>query len=88
MKEDYDVTITVRVNDPEQLLAAALAQADADGVQGMTRADFLNDADDSIIIEDCLTMILDPGTLAGCEILGSGAEQLELFEVDFGDERN
>jgi hypothetical protein len=87
MKEDYDVTITVRVNDPEQLLAAALAHADAVEA-GMTRADFLNDADDSIIIEDCLTMLLDPGSLPGCKILGSGAEYLEMFDVDFGDERN
>jgi hypothetical protein len=71
--EIWDFTLAVRVHDPEQLLAAALLHPDCG--DGLAREDFF-DADGKIDINKCLVMVLDPGSLAGCDVLDSGGSRL------------
>jgi hypothetical protein len=61
----YDVTVTVRVYDPERLLQAALAHPD------VTPHHKFHTPDDDIDIEACLEMLLEPMKLPGCEVAGS-----------------
>lgn len=86
MTQYYQFTLDLSVHDPEQLLAAALAHPGAADNQ-LNRVAFLG-ADGSVDVDKCLVMLLDPGTLAGGEIIGSSSEELEIHNVDFGDERN
>lgn len=86
MTQYWQFTLDLSVHDPEQLLAAALAHPDAADNQ-LNRAAFLDTGGD-IDVGKCLVMLLDPGTLAGGEIIGSSSEELKLHNVDFGDERN
>jgi hypothetical protein len=83
MSQDWDFTLSLTVEQPEELLRAAMAHPHA---EGMLRDEFLND-DGTIDIESCLVMLLDPGHLPGCDIIDSSAEVFELNEVDLGDER-
>jgi hypothetical protein len=69
MNQSYEFSLWLRVLDPEKLLAAALAHPDA---AGDTRDDYLDEGGE-IDTNACLVMLLDPGTLPGCEILDSGA---------------
>lgn len=71
MNKDYDFTMWLRVYEPEQLLAAALAHPETAEAQ-MTEDDFRAE-DGSVDVNACLTMILDPGKIPGCEIYSSGA---------------
>lgn len=77
MTEDnctFEFTALMKVFDPAQLLAAAIAHPDA--IEGkMTKADFV-DSDGNTDIAECLKMLLDPGTLPGCNFIESTAEQL------------
>ncbi len=60
MKTMYEFGLTLSVFDPQQLLAAAQAHPDSEGIE-------LLDGDE-VIITACLAVLLDPGSLAGCDI--------------------
>lgn len=62
--------ISLRIFDVPSLVAAAVAQAIAEGVDEDEACEVYS-ADD---LDRCLVMLLDPGTLAGCEIHESTAE--------------
>jgi hypothetical protein len=84
--QNWEFSLYLQVNDPEQLLAAALAHpASADNQVG--REAYLDDAG-QIDTGACLKMLLDPGSLPGCKIFDSSVEDSQVFNVDFGDERN
>jgi hypothetical protein len=80
---EWQFTLDLRIDDPEQLLTAALDHSDGPD----SRDDLLND-DGTVDIGKCLVILLDPGTLPGGEIFGSSQEEVELHTVDFGGERN
>jgi hypothetical protein len=63
----HSFELQCRIDDPERLLAAALAHEDSPG------EDDLRDADGNVDIRKCLVILLDPGTLPGGEILGSSS---------------
>lgn len=84
MDRHFDFTCWVKVYDENQLLAAARAHPDA---EGLVTEDFYDDAGE-IDINICLVMLLDPGSLPGCSIAESGTEEMHTYSVDFGDERN
>jgi hypothetical protein len=67
---EYRFTLQLRVDDPVQLLRRAQAQALAENADP---ADMLRDGQPNI--EACLVMVLDPGSIAGCEIYGSTAQR-------------
>jgi hypothetical protein len=73
-RQTFEFTALMAVFDPAQLLAAAIAHPDAiDGK--MSKMDFV-DSDGSVNIAECLKMLLDPGSLPGCNFIESTAEQL------------
>lgn len=84
MKRQWDFTMWLEVHDENQLLAAARAHPDA---ASMATEEFYTD-EGEIDIKRCLIVLLDPGSLPGCEIHESGAEPAESHDLDFGDERN
>lgn len=84
MSRQFDFSISLEVNDDLALLHAARNHPDA---EGMATEEFYDDAGD-IDIKVCLVMLLDPSILPGCEIQDSGAEEIEVHDVDFGGERN
>lgn len=73
MGSRYEFSLYLSVDDKAQLLAAARAHDDA---EGMEEKDFLND-DGSVDVSACLRMLLDPGSLPGCNIFDSNVEGSE-----------
>lgn len=69
-KTNWDFTLWLSVDDPKQLLRAALAHPDA-VINAMKEADFRDEA--GVDIQACLEMLLDPGSLPGCSIQSSTA---------------
>lgn len=76
MRENYEVWVHVRVHDKEALLEAAMKHAKE--VDGLTHddADSLLCPDGEIDQGACLTMIVDPGSIPGCEIEQGGADPM------------
>lgn len=74
MSRYHTITIELEVHDATALLAAAKERATADGapIDGLTGADGEPDT------AACLVMLLDPGSLAGCSIEHSSAEEIDL----------
>lgn len=73
-RKTFEFTALMTVFDPAQLLAAAVAHPDA--IAGkMSKHDFV-DSDGNVDIGECLKMLLDPGSLPGCNFIESTAEQL------------
>lgn len=70
MRGVYEVSTYLRVHDPERLLFYTLAHPDA---VGDTEDDY-REEDGSVNISACLQMLLDPGSLRGCEIFGTAVE--------------
>jgi hypothetical protein len=71
-RETYQFTLTVDVFDARQLYEAAAKHEDAQPDPD----DLLKDDEGEIDIGACLQMLLDPGSLAGCEIISGDAEFL------------
>lgn len=67
---DYRFTLHLNVYDRVQLLRRAQAQALAEGADP---ADMLKNGHPDIAA--CLVMLLDPGSIAGCEVYESHAER-------------
>lgn len=65
---NFEFSLYLKVFDPEQLRQAALAHEDA-----YPDVDFLDD-DGNVDVSACLRMLLDPGSLPGCDIFDSAAE--------------
>lgn len=80
----FDFTAWIEVHDENQLLQAARSHPDA---ADMVTEDF-HDDEGNVDIGACLVMLLDPGSLPGCEIVESGATEAETYDVDFGEEKN
>lgn len=70
MGSRYEFSLYFSVDDPKQLLAAALAHEDA---VGMTLDDFTT-AEGEVDVSACARMLLDPGTVPGCSIFDSAVE--------------
>jgi hypothetical protein len=66
--ENWDVTVWVKVQDPEELYEAAAGHPDC------CDAAELKDVDGNVDIGACLRMLIDPGSLPGCKVVDSGAE--------------
>lgn len=66
----YAFSTLIQVFDPLQLLAAATERALADGAD----PDDLIDDEGNPNTEACIIMLLDPGSLPGCDFLDSAAE--------------
>jgi len=75
---DYTFKLEVQVHSPDALYAEA--KRHKDGID----ATHLKLDDGSVNIPDCLTMLLDPSTISGCEIYSSNANvsDADLFEYD------
>lgn len=65
------VTVSLMVEDATALHAAALAHLRNQGLDEEDIAHSLRYADGSINENACLVMLLDPGSLPGCEIIDS-----------------
>ena len=73
----YTITIEVNVFDPVQLRLAAEKRAVE---EGSTKADYKRlRASCADSASSDLTMLLDPGSLPGCEILGSQVERFAPY---------
>lgn len=70
MSETYRFSIEVVVHDPDTLARMARARAIEEGLDG-----YQWDEDRSGPADD-LIMLLDPGSVPGCDVLESYAEQL------------
>ncbi|MPQ56256.1 hypothetical protein [Duganella sp. FT27W] len=70
MGNRYEFSLYFSVDDLKQLLAAALAHEDA---EGMTAVDFTT-AEGEIDVSACARMLLDPGSMPGCNIFDSAVE--------------
>jgi hypothetical protein len=68
------VAIDLRVLDGRALLAAATERAREDATQFDCEIDLLTNEDGSPNVAHCLLMLLNPGRLDGCEILGADAD--------------
>lgn len=72
---EYTFTMTIKVQDPQKLYEAALRHAqDVDGLDYTGAIDVLL-TDGKIDVGACITTLLDPGAIKGCEILGSEAQR-------------
>lgn len=69
---EYVFKINLKVFDPQSLRKKALAHPDV--CEDQT---FLTE-DGDVDVEECLIMILDPGSLTGCSIHDSSAEEVSL----------
>lgn len=69
-QHDYRFTIHLKVDNPVALLRRAQAQALAEGVDPAELVRY-----GQPIIEDCLVMLLDPGSVTGCSVYASRAEK-------------
>ena len=76
MRENYEVWVHVKVHDKEALLEAAMKHAQE--VDGLPEAEALEllQPDGEIDQGACLTMIVDPGSIPGCEIEQGGADPM------------
>lgn len=66
----FEFALYGKVYDTAQLFEAALLRAEADGLSNEDAREILQ-PDGEIDIYGCLRMLLDPGSLAGCEIFDS-----------------
>ena len=73
----HSVTIDLTVDNESSLFRAAFDCAVASGNSLDGAAELLRYEDGRINVSNCLLMLLDPGQLEGCAILGSSAEQVE-----------
>lgn len=89
--KDYDMTLWVRVYDPERLFRAALAhRAETEAAAGFHPedpaahwGDEYRNEDGTVDINACLVELIDPGVPPdGCEILSSGATRPEGSDDD------
>lgn len=71
---EYDFNLFVEVHTPLLLLEAARKHEDAGG-------DTFLDDDGEICVEDCLAMVLDPGSLEGCSIYSHHVEILSVPDL-------
>ena len=76
MSTEYCVTIELRLDDTGQLFEAAQERAEQEGNTRCEALALLRDAEGAVSIENCLIMLLDPGSLPGVGILQSTAERL------------
>lgn len=79
MSTGYCVTIELRLDDTGQLFEAAQERAEQEGNTRCEALSLLRDAAGSVSVEDCLIMLLDPGSLPGVTLLHSSAERLSSF---------
>jgi hypothetical protein len=70
----YQVTIDVTVNDAQRLFHNAMHRAVRNDHMTLDEAKELLNPDGQVDIGACLQMLLDPGSLAGCNIHHSSAE--------------
>jgi len=76
MSTEYCVTIELRLDDTGQLFEAAQERAEQEGNTRREALALLRDAEGAVSVENCLIMLLDPGSLPGVGILQSTAERL------------
>lgn len=69
----FEFALYGNVYDTTTLFEAALLRAEADGLSDEDAREILQ-PDGEIDIYGCLRMLLDPGSLAGCEIFDSFVE--------------
>lgn len=74
-RASYSFSMDLQVDDPQQLYDAAMERAIEDGLDEDGARTLLGSREEPQI-EDCLTMLLDPGRLRGCSIDGSGTERI------------
>jgi hypothetical protein len=71
----YTVTLIIDVHDPAELFDAALIHAMQDGLEQDYATGFLR-PEGEFNVGACLQMLLDPGKLPGCDILGSESDKV------------
>lgn len=74
MSKSYEVSIWLTVNDEQALFDTALAHMIDECRYSDAEARTLLASDDEIDVSTCLRMLIDPGSLDGCDIMDSGAE--------------
>ena len=74
----YTFTLDLCVFDPAHLHAAAVRRALEDGLTDEEVFEIIGHHS-APSIEGCISMLLDPGSLPGCNIDSSSAERLENF---------
>lgn len=72
MRRLYEFSVYLDVHSPESLRAAAVERAVEDGYDDPEAA--VLDVDGKLDISACLIILLDPGSLPGCDIIDSVAE--------------
>jgi hypothetical protein len=79
MSIGYCVTIELTLDDTGQLFEAAQERAEQEGNTRREALSLLRDAGGSVSVENCLIMLLDPGSLPGVTLLHSSAERASSF---------
>lgn len=75
MRKQYTLTMDIEVHDVPSLYAAAMQHAQIQGGIDATYADELLRPAGEIDPAACLTMLIDPGHLVGCEINETSVEE-------------
>lgn len=75
MSNDYIFKLDLKVWDPELLYRKAVEVCRADGLSGQMIDDMLLPGGE-VQVHNCIAVILDPGSLPGCNIYGHEVEQL------------
>lgn len=75
--DNYEIsfTLNLRVYSVRSLLKAAAERAKADGLSRADWREYRSTRHSGLAA--CVQMLLDPGTIAGCEINDSDAQQIE-----------
>ena len=78
----YNVTVGVRVDDKKQLHAAALKHLiEIDGMDEGDAKDMLkHQGRRELDIGACLQVIIDPGSIPGCDVIQSDVETCPDFD--------
>lgn len=75
MIRTYRFTAEIVVHDLQQLYDAALEHAQkVDGISCELATENLHDEDGEIDVASCISMIMDPGSIVGCDIRESSTE--------------
>ncbi len=82
---EYRLTMDITVHDVDSLYTAARKRAMYDGLNTREAEELLLDSDGKPKPEDCILMLIDPGSLAGCDIAGTDVEATWCGAPDVGD---
>ena len=74
--QNCSFTLDLAVLDKKALYHAAVKRAVDEGSTEENARDILGTTEDDISLRDCIAMMLDPGSLVGCQLFDTNVEFL------------